>query len=542
MVERKVNDIKLQFFTNISHEIRTPLTLILGPLADIKAHDKLTPSLKKSVEIMDRSGKRMLRLVNQLLDFRKIQKGKMQLKVRTFDLIEFLREIYQNFNHLAEQKNIQFTFKSEIETLTVFADPDKLDSVLFNVLSNAFKFTPGGKKIDLSVVKPDGGFVEVYCNDEGSGIPADKLPALFQRYTTLSSGNFNYQGTGIGLALSYEIMKLHGGEIEATSEENVGTSFKIRIKLGSEHFTEEDAVEDVRGTIIPGHRKLDEDEENGYDTAETFENLNQDQDYTILIAEDNEEIIGYIRHILENDFKLLVAGNGKEALDMINKSHPDLIITDIMMPVMDGIEFTRSVKENFESSHIPVIMLTAKSTVEDQIHGIESGAEAYILKPFDAAYLRAVITNILRQREIIMKRFFNRGPMPEGIRITGKDEKFMSDVEKIIKEHYSDPEFNVEQLVELSNVGRTVFYNKIKGLTGIAPVVFLRNMRLKIASGLIIESGYNISEAGYMTGFNDIKYFSKCFKNYFGLTPSEFKNKYQQKSHNPDLKDTSELN
>ena len=531
LVERRVNEIKLQFFTNVSHEIRTPLTLILGPLADIKAHTKLPISLRRSIEIMDLNGKRMLRLVNQLLDFRKIQKEKMQLKIREIDIVQFVGDVIDNFTPLAKQKGIELIFDTEINHTKVWVDPDKLDSVLFNILSNAFKFTPAHKKIAVHVCKPGNDSIEIQCIDEGKGIPKEKIPVLFQRFTPLSGSDINYQGTGIGLALSYEIMKLHSGEIQVISEEGKGSRFSIRIRLGYEHFSREDLANSNTQNAGQPHRKLEEFGDISEPGQTVLEGDSGKHIPEILVVEDNDEITGYVQHILESLYNIMIARNGVEAIELLKTHHPDLIITDLMMPGMDGIELTLRIKENFETSHIPVIMLTARSQIEDQIQGIESGAEAYILKPFNANYLQAIVRNMLRQREIILKRFLDRGELiPEGIKITSKDEKFMHDILEIIKKNYSNPEFNVEKLVELSTVGRTVFYNKIKGLTGNAPVEFLRSMRLKIASDMLIDSGYNVSEVGYMSGFNDIKYFSKCFKIQFGMTPSEYKQKYSQKN------------
>ncbi len=528
-VERRVNDIKLQFFTNVSHEIRTPLTLILGPLNDIKAHSKLSSSLRKSIDIMDRNGKRMLRLVNQLLDFRKIQKGKMRLKISETEVVQFVREVCENFNQIARQKKINFQFKSEISQQNIWVDPDKFDSVLFNILSNAFKFTNSRKKIEVRVKAPLDEYIQIQFEDEGKGISKDKLPVIFQRYTPLSGREINYQGTGIGLALSYEIMKLHQGEIDVQSEVDQGSIFAIKIKLGKNHFLEEDFIDTEIDAGEPRHRKLEEEEEEDLvDNHSAAKEVIFDEN-TVLLVEDNDEIIDYIQHILEGKYNIIVTRNGREGLDQIREVHPDLIITDIMMPVMDGIEMTRKLKENFETSHIPVVMLTAKSQIEVQIEGIETGAEAYILKPFDAGYLKAVVANILKQREIIIQKFRDKTDIDtKSLKLTTRDELFLKEIVRLIDENYSDPSFNVERLVDKSTVGRTVFYNKVKGLTGLSPVEFLRQMRLKNAANLLIESGYNVSEVGYMSGFNDIKYFSKCFKVQFGMTPTEYKNMYPQ--------------
>jgi len=523
-VERRVNEIKLQFFTNVSHEIRTPLTLILGPLNDIKANTKLSSSLRRSIDIMDRNGKRMLRLVNQLLDFRKIQKNKMRLIISETEIVQFVKEVCENFYQIAHQKQIHFKFQSEIEHLTIWVDQDKFDSVLFNILSNAFKFTESGKSIGVRIMSPDDGYLKIQFQDEGKGISKDKIPVLFQRYTPLSGSDVNYQGTGIGLALSYEIMKLHHGELEVESVVNAGSLFTLKIKLGKDHFQKDEYIDLASGSGETWHRKI---EEEGEQSDDTFEKSEQVYDNTILLVEDNEEIIEYIQHILETKYHMIVAKNGTEGLDRIKKTHPDLIITDIMMPGMDGIEMTRKVKENFETSHIPIVMLTAKSHMEIQIQGIETGAEAYILKPFNAEYLKAVIANILKQREIVIKKFRDKNEIElDTLKLSTKDEVFLNEIVRLIEENYSDPAFNVEKLVEKSTVGRTVFYNKVKGLTGLSPVEFLRQIRLKIASTLLIKSGYNVSEVGYMSGFNDIKYFSKCFKTQYGMTPSEYKNQY----------------
>jgi signal transduction histidine kinase/ligand-binding sensor domain-containing protein/CheY-like chemotaxis protein/AraC-like DNA-binding protein len=524
-VERRVNEIKLQFFTNVSHEIRTPLTLILGPLEDIISHSKLPDRLKRSIEIMDRNGKRMLRLVNQLLDFRKIQKNKMKLKITKIEVVEFIKEICENFDHIARQKNIRFYFNSNIEEQWVWVDQEKFDSVLFNILSNAFKFTKRNKEIFVNIVKDSEDHIKINFEDQGPGISKDKLPELFQRFTPLSGSDVNYSGTGIGLALAYEIIKLHKGEIKVKSELNKGSCFTIFLRLGNSHFSSEELVteQDIPKTLT--HQVMETENEELYNPDQAVANNQAKTQNTVLVVEDNDEITNYIQHILEDKYKVITASNGVEGINMVEKHHPDLVVVDIMMPEMDGIQMTKTIKDNIETSHIPVIMLTAKSNIEDQIQGIESGAEAYILKPFNANYLITVIYNLLKQREIVFKKYRDKQDIGlSTINITSKDEKFLKDIVKIIEEFYSDPEFNVEKLIEKSYVGRTVLYNKIKGLTGVSPVEFLRQMRLRIAANLLRTSGYNVSEVGYMIGFNDIKYFSRCFKSQFGKTPSEFKN------------------
>ena len=521
-VERRVNDIKLQFFTNISHEIRTPLTLILGPIEDIKRLRNLPEMLLERVEIMERNGKRMLRLVNQLLDFRKIQKEKMNLKIKEIDLVSFVKDIYIHFIPIARHKNIDFKFISDEEKLPVFVDPNKFDSVVFNILSNAFKYTKDNKSIIIEVVSNDNRTAEVIVSDQGPGIPREKLDVLFNRFTSLSDSSSSLEGTGIGLNLSYEIMKLHKGDIKVSSEPGKGSRFSIIVLPGKEQFTDEEVSgmndeEPLKHSSVPEIEDIDKDTLIPKDTLEN--NIPK-----LLIVEDNHEIIIYLNKILSVYFDLRSVTNGKEGLELLDSFHPDLIITDVMMPVMDGIEMTKKIKNNIETSHIPVVMLTAKSSIEDQIIGIDSGAEAYLLKPFNTEYLLAIIRNIIRQREIVIRKYRDKKQVrPEDIKITPKDDDFMTRIVEIIESYYSNPEFNVEKLVEYSTFSRTVMYNKIKGLTGLTPVDFIRQMRLRYAAGILSESDRNVSETAYLTGFNDVKYFSKCFKEMYGISPKDYK-------------------
>ena len=533
LVERRVNEIKLKFFTDISHEIRTPLTLILGPIEDIKNEKVLPNNLREKIEIMERNARRMLRLVNQLLDFRKIQNEQMELKIRRIELVEFVDEIYKNFIPLAEHKKINYQFIKPIEPVFAWVDPKKFDSVVFNILSNAFKYTGEYKKIIVEIKKIEN-YIEIIITDEGKGIPEEKIPLLFKRFSPLSHTSSGFEGTGIGLNLSYEIIKLHHGDILVESEVGKGSKFTIKLLQGYEHFKPEELTDEAYN-YVPEKEKIEEtiidsvidDNQEIKNTQQIIDENQTDQKeekLKILLVEDNHEIIIYIKNILKNLYEIKTVSNGQLAIELLENYHPDIIITDVMMPVMDGITFTKKIKENIETSHIPVIMLTAKSSIEDQIIGIESGAEAYILKPFNTQYLISVIRTILHQREIIIKKYQTKNNiLPSEIKITPKDDLFMQQIVSIIEKHYSDPEFNVEKLVELSTYSRTVLYNKLKGLTGLSPVDFIRNMRLKIAAEILENSDRNVSETAYMVGFNDVKYFSKCFKEVYGLTPKEYK-------------------
>ena len=378
------------------------------------------------------------------------------------------------------------------------------------------------KRITVELRSPGDKYVDIAVTDEGPGIPKDKLDILFQRFTPLSANHGTLDGTGIGLNLSYEIMKLHKGQILVESEQGRGSTFTIHTRLGRDHYASEDfkdpADEDHVHHTLPIENADYNLEPSGEATCIDSAKLK------MLVVEDNIEIIIYLRNIFDTCFDIKTAKQGLEGLACLEEFHPDVIITDIMMPELDGIEMTRRIKDNFETSHIPVVMLTAKSAIEDQIIGIESGAEAYILKPFNSMYLNTVVRNLLKQRENIIKKYLDKAPVhTDSIKITARDEEFMTNIVGIIEQNFSNPEFNVEKMVDISAYSRTVFYNKLKGLTGLSPVDFLRQTRLKMASEILVKTGRGVSETAFMSGFNDVKYFSKCFKQMFGMTPAEYK-------------------
>jgi len=520
-VEKRVNDIKLRFFTNISHEIRTPLTLILGPIHDLLEVKNIPNNIAYKHHLIEKNGKRMLRLVNQLLDFRKIQQNKMTLNIHKVELVSFIRSIIENFDLIADHKKIRIVFDVPIEELSIWVDPNKFDSVIFNILSNALKFSPKGGvvkvRLDVSALE----YVDLAITDEGAGIPKNRMNQIFERFSPLTEENEEFGSSGIGLAYSYEIMKLHHGDILVNSGYGKGSEFIIRLLIGNAHFSQEEIRQEEGESLYKvQHEKVTDDDID----VESNETEGQEKDIHILIVEDNQQILEYLKENLKKEFKISTCSDGQAALAFVNQHRPDLIITDIMMPVMNGIVMTKNLKESMDTSHTPVIMLTAKSAIEDQIEGIEAGAEAYILKPFNMTYVHAVISTLLKQRSIIRAKYIrNIDEGITGIKITTKDEKFLNDINKLILDNYSDPEFNIDKLVDTSYVGRTVFYSKIKSLTGLSPIDFLRQKRLHIAAQLLLETDYNISEVAIMTGFNDVKNFSKRFKEIFHCTPSQYK-------------------
>ncbi len=518
IIEKKVNDYKLQFFTNISHEIRTPLTLIIGPLEDILADRDISGRKKMQMEIMLKNARRMLRLTNQLLDFRKVQNNKMTLKIRKIEIVAFTREIFDSFLPLASHKGIDCSFESEFTEHSIFADPSKLDIIIYNIISNALKFTCTGKKVTVKISKSElSDSTDISVTDEGPGIPQKDLANLFTRYTILNNSDLG--GTGIGLALSWELAKLHGGNILVESTPGKGSTFSVRLPEGFGHFRNiPDFYPEDAGNVGFKHQNETIDE---IENEESFLPDTTDKNM-ILVVEDNHEVLDYICQSLKSFFICIGARNGSEGLHLARTLNPDLIITDIMMPGMDGIEMTGVLKEDFNTSHIPVIMLTSKSEMTDQIKGIKTGAEAYITKPFSMEYLKTVASNLLSQREKIIARFLKEKPLEKAqTGINSKDEEFISKVVSFVEDHCSNT-ISIDDLAGECNVSRTVLYNKIKGLTGLSPLDFLRKIKLNMASRYI-GKGYNVSEAAFRTGFTDVRYFSRLFKQQFGHLPSQHK-------------------
>ena len=524
VIEKKVNEYKLQFFTNISHEIRTPLTLIIGPLEDMLAESDVTIKKRLQMGIMLKSARRMLHLTNQLLDFRKVQNNKMLLKIRQIDIIAFTKDIYKSFVPLANHKGIFFSFDAKTELFLIFADPNKLDTVIYNIISNAIKFTNPGKRVSIIIEEEEkNNSIDISVIDEGPGIPQKNIADIFTRYTILS--NQELAGTGIGLSLSYELVKLHKGNILVTSTVGKGSTFTIRLLKGNDHFMKSPYIEPDESINT---------EQSTNQTAQIPDTFNEDKltesdssdKNMILIVEDNQEILNYISQSLKSFFICIGAKNGSEGQHLAKTLNPDVIITDIMMPEMDGMEMTRILKEDFNTSHIPVIMLTSKSDLKDQIEGIETGAEAYILKPFSMEYLKTVAANLISQRTNVIARFVDKKETKtELLKVNSKDEDFLMKLISFIEENLSK-DSAMDSLAEYSNISRTVFYNKIKGLTGSSPIDFVRKIKLNSALQLL-ENGCNVSEAAFKTGFSDVKYFSRLFKVQFGYSPSKHRSDTQ---------------
>ena len=510
---KEVTAQKLQFFTNVSHEVRTPLTLILAPL------DRLIVSLRESpyasdLRLIQKNANRLLRVINQILDFRKVEGKQEKLAVREIDLVPFVGEIKSYFDSMASVRAISYTFTSSIKQCTLWIDPDLLEKVFFNLLSNAFKFTPEGGSVRIELTE-EGDRVFIRVIDTGSGIQPANLPHLFDRFYTEDRS----MGTGIGLHLVKEYIHMHGGEIHVESEPGQRTTFTVCLRKGKAHFEDSDLME----TSV-SHQAY---EASRLDDSETKEILSKTYPYTILITEDDDEVRCFLERELSLHFKIRTAANGKEALRVLEEEEISLVVSDVMMPEMNGFELCRTIKSQLPFSHIPVILLTALTDERQRIFGITGGADDYIQKPFHTDYVKIKIIHLLQERRKLRERLLeklrdNKLLLSEPEKVESIDDAFLRKFAEQIEAVYADPEYNVEKLSETLGLSRGHLHRKIKELTGTAPVEFLRTYRLNKATQLLRQNAYTVSEVAYRTGFSSPAYFSKCFKAVYGVTPTEY--------------------
>lgn len=519
-VEQQVTDIKLRFFTNISHELRTPLTLIIAPVENILQNERISQNVRSQLEIVQSNSQRMLRMVNQLLEFRKVQNQKMKLKVQETLLSELVEETSMNFKKEAYDKHIHFEIVNKASDSTVWVDRGRMDTILWNLLSNAFKFTPAGKSIRV-IIDNKPGFVMLSVQDEGIGIAPEKRNMLFERFSSNNEiNNANTTGTGIGMNLTKELVDLHHGYIEVESEVGKGTTITVLLHTGKEHFGSEVDFIDA-ATISP----LAQTEPTLEDKLQSIEQEQQDSKRTILIVDDSQDMRHFLTTILSRDYNVESACDGAEAKQIIRTKSIDMVITDLMMPNVDGLELTQFIKKNPELDYLPVILLTAKTAIESRLQALQFGADDYVTKPFEPEYLRARVHNILIQREQLEQSYRQRlmrlEPQKAEEQVPG--DAFLAKLLDVMNRQMDNNTLTVDELVEEMSMGRTVFFNKLKSMTGLSPVEFIREMRIKRAAQLLEERRYNITEVTYMVGMNDSRYFAKCFKNTYGVTPSEYR-------------------
>lgn len=524
-VEQRLTELKLSFFTNISHELRTPLTLIVNPIEEISRQEHLSPKGLEYINVVRRNTNRMVRFINQLLDFRKAQSGKMKLKITNTNILALVDDIAAHFSEVANEKQIELVVAARVKMLFARVDAEKLDIVIYNLLSNAFKFTPEHKVISVVIDEGDKtGFFTIQVIDQGIGVPADKLNDIFELYYEVEKapGN-NLEGTGIGLALCKEIVGLHHGHIEARNNSNEGLTVVLTLPLGIENTKEEQGL--MTGSL-PQPKPIEANTVLPEPAAFKLPVKDKDRLPLVLLVDDNNELRRFLADQLKEYYHIVEARDGKEGLDLALELVPDLVISDVMMPVMDGIQLLDQLKGLVTTSHIPVILLTAKSSVENQIEGLRYGADYYITKPFQTDFILASIDNLLKQRKKVFDTLLATKKTLElssgEIIITSRDESFLKDIIDIVENGMVDVAFNIDTVAESIGMGRTTFYKKFKSLTDLAPVEFVREMRLKRAKQFLDANGQNISQIAYAVGFNSARYFSTCFKEAYGVSPSEY--------------------
>lgn len=520
--EHELNELKVHFFTNITHEFRTPLTLILGPLEEMLERKSTFGTYGRNLELIHRNSQRLLRLINQLMEFRKVEKGKIELLLQEADVIPILHEIYDSYSAMAEAKNIDFTLKYSVSELKAWIDRDKFDKVMFNLLSNAFKFTEDGGRIQLRLEKDcdslDSGIFAIEVEDSGMGIELDKQDLIFERFYQVNQKDTQSTG-GIGLFLSKAFVELHKGTLTVQSELGQGSCFRVEIPCKSVPNEQYELVGE------PSEIHLVEDETSSQYSEPIFEKEfgTKRNRFTILLAEDDAEMNEFIANSLSDSFRVIRTYNGREALEYARKENPDLLVTDIMMPEMDGIELCRKLQSELSTSHIPILILTAKTTTENEKEGLKTGALDYICKPFNVSALRLKISNILAMRSQLHEHFRKNTLLePEAVTLTSIDDQFLKAAVDAVQANLDKPEFDVERLSHAIGLSSNQTYRKIKALTGQTAKEFIRNQRLKVAAQMLVQRKRNVQEIIYMVGFSSPSYFTKCFKEYFGCTPSEY--------------------
>lgn len=523
----EVNQSKLRFFTNISHEFRTPLTLIASQVDMLMQNKKLQPAVLSRISSIARNTSLMKNLINELLDFRKIDNDKLSIKAGEEDIVAFLHTICSSFEEYAHDSHIAYSVQATDERIPVWFDQKQMQKVFLNLISNAFKYTPQGGKITVSLHQ-DSEKVSISVKDTGRGISPENREKVFDRFYQIDNekGENNLSpGTGLGLALTKWIVDAHHGEIHLESELHKGSTFTVTLLKGSAHFTDNEKrvseTPDARTIHTIRHFKTEANaDEEGKGKGKNHSGSR------ILIVEDNEELLNVLRSVFEPLYEVMTAHNGEEGLVKTIDFQPDIVLSDLMMPVMSGSEMCLKIKTNFAVCHIPVVLLTAQTAVESNIEGFKLGADDYITKPFDIAVLLARCNNLIQGRKLLQEKFAKSMNVDSTAIATNEiDRSFLEKVNRLIEQNMENPDFGVNEFSQGMNLGRTSLFQKIKGITGQTPNEYILTVKMKQATCLLVNHPeLNISDVAYRLGFNTQKYFSKCFKNQFGITPSDFKN------------------
>ena len=527
-------DAKLRFFMNISHEIRTPMTLIVAPLQSLIKQDA-DPHRRGVYETIRRNAERILGLINQMMDLRKIDKGQMQMHMRETNLVTFINDIYTLFAQQAKNKNVLFHFDCNEERIMAWIDRGNFDKIVINILSNAFKFTPTGGEIRIRLTANEKE-ATISIFDNGEKIPEDKLERIFERfYQSPSSANDRNVGTGIGLDLTRSLVELHHGSIEAhNNPTGPGCEFIVTIPLGNEHLTPEEMVTEVEEEEETTESIITEEEQQEEEEVAVSADLPKvGKRQKVVIVEDDSEIRDYLTDALSENYDITGCVNGKEGLAAVLKVMPDLVVSDVMMPEMDGTTLCSKIKTNNATSHIPVILLTAKSREEDQLEGLEVGADAYIVKPFNMDILRRTIVNLIHSHHTLQLKFGRNDQLEElvdDIKVKSPDEKLLERVMTAINHNLNNTELSVDKIADEVGISRVHLHRKMKELTGQTPHDFIRNIRMKKAATLLASGDMNVSEVMYACGFSNAASFSTVFKKMYGMSPREYMNEHSERS------------
>jgi len=512
---------KLNFFTNMSHEFRTPLTLILSPLEDLLKQEKIKVIAGTNLKLIHKNVFRLLRLINQLIEYRKIEHAQMKIKVSENNLVEFIREISDSFQHNAQKRNIDLRLVAKKAVLMAWFDANMLDKVIFNLLSNALKFSREHGTITIDIWQ-EAAFIYVSVEDNGAGMSQEDLLHVFEHF--YQAEGESTKGSGLGLSLSKELMRLHHGDIVVESIKNKSTRFVVSLPAGNAHFNEtEKRQERLDKTELYEHAKiyttdLDEPTEQQSDVSQHL------KEQSILLIEDNRDLLNYLSQQLSANYEVFTAADAEQGLAAAYREVPDLIISDIVLPGISGRELTTQLKSDLRTSHIPIILLTAQGSLEQQIFGLESMADTYIVKPFNYGYLIANVKNLLKTRELLKAHYtsdISSSGKPQVSR--SLDKKFLNDFAGIVEENLGNENFNVDDIARTIGISRVQLYRKVKALLDCSITDYILNRRLKKASYLLINESYSIAEITYMVGFSTPNYFSTVFKSKYGVTPTEFK-------------------
>lgn len=531
-----LNEAKLQFFINISHEIRTPMTLIINPLEKLIQNCK-DSELGRTYMMIYRNSQRILRLINQLMDIRKIDKGQMQLKFRETDMVGFIDDLIMTFSFIAEKKHITLKFIHSNEHLKAWIDLNNFDKVLMNLFSNAFKYTPEGGAVTITLSTgeceeykmPLRKYIEIKVADTGIGLDNNQIERIFERFYQISNDiTRNQAGTGVGLHLTRSLVELHHGIIIARNRDDVrGSEFIVRIPAGGNHLMLEEMEQptETDNKVIQISQEHRQELEELKNEKEEEKKVKARSNLHILLVDDEKEILEYLKNELSSEYKIKTCNNGKEAYDYILNNPVDLIVSDIMMPEMDGFTLCKKIKQNANINHIPVILLTAKGREEEQLEGIGLGADSYLVKPFHIEMLRGIITNLLSNRRLLKNKFSGaqeQADKIQRIQLKSSDEVLMNKIMKIINDNLSEPSLSVEMLANEVGLSRVHLHRKLKELTNLSSRDFIRNIRMQQASKLLKEKKLSISEVAYAVGYNNLSHFSNTFKEYFGVSPKEY--------------------